>query len=486
MVRPRTLILVGLLTFSVVLVGAVSPTASGTLAHARSVVKVFVTKQRWDLYQPWDRHYVEEATCSGFFIHQGVLTNAHCVADAKFIEVQIPGATSQVVAEVEAVNHQVDLALLRIDAPADKPPAPIEFGELADHLDSVVTVGYPVGGEQVSFTEGVVSRIDLLPYAHSGIANLLVQTDAAINPGNSGGAVLSRETGLCVGVATQVEDGQGLGYFIPSPVIRQFLRDIADGVVDGIANFGIKSQALENSALRESLHMSGSHSGVRVTKVVRGGSADGVLQRDDVVLSIDGKTIRNDGTIAFAHGSAIAFNFPLASKQVGDEVTVELLRSGKRLSVSVPLRGYRTSIIPTLPQYDRRPRYVTLAGLVFLAVESRYLELFGEGKAELPPEIAVHKDRPSGTGEVSELVVISRVLAASINKGYGDNIVNVPIERVNGTRITSFDVLEDTLAQKPSGPYIDIELASGANVRVRYDELERAEPEIREHYGILQ
>jgi S1-C subfamily serine protease len=485
MASRRTAVVVLLLTIGIVCIRGVSATAGDALVHAGSVVKLFVTRQAWDLYQPWDRQYVEETTCSGFFIEQGILTNAHCVADAKFIEVQVPGATGRVPGEVKAINHQVDLALLELHEDGETRPH-IGFGDLPDHLDSVVTVGYPIGGEQVSLTEGVVSRIDLLTYAHSGIANLLVQTDAAINPGNSGGAVVSRKTGLCLGVATQLEDGHGLGYFVPSLVVQQFLRDMEDGRVDGISNLGIKYQTLENGALRESLHLSGSRSGIRVTRVAAGGSADGVLRRDDVILSIDGTAIHNDGTIAFRRSSAIAFDFLFASKQAGDELTVELLRSGAPVSVALRLRPHRTAIIANPPHYDRKPRYLTMAGLVFLAVEPRYLALFeGEDTADVPPAIAIYKEMMTGTDGVTELVVISRVLSASINKGYSD-IVNVPITRANGIEITSFDTLENVLADEPSGPYIDIELASGANVRVRYDEMERAESEIREHYDILQ
>jgi S1-C subfamily serine protease len=485
MVSRRTTTAALLLTIHAVSVGVGTAGAGDRLIASGAVVKVFATVQGWDIYQPWDRQYVTKASCSGFFIDQGILTNAHCIADATFVEVQIPETEDRVTAEVQAVNHQVDLALLRLHADAGARPG-IAFGELPDHLDPVVTVGYPTGGEQVSFTEGVVSRIDLLPYAHSNIANLLVQTDAAINPGNSGGPVFSRDTGLCLGLATQTQKGDGLGYFIPSPVIRQFLGDLGDGVVDGMTNFGIKYQTLENSVLRESLHLPASQSGIRVTRIAAGGSADGVLQRDDVVLSIDGHAIRNDGTITFRPGSTIPLDFLLTSKQVGDEVAVRVLRSGRAIDLSVALREYRTSIIPNLPQYDRKPRYVTLAGLVFLAVEPRYLELFTrEDRGEVPPGIAIYKDVWNGTDDLTELVVISRVLAAPINKGYRESIVNVPVKRVNGIEITSFDALKGALGQKPPGPYIDIELASGANVRIKYEEVGRTESEIRARYGIV-
>jgi hypothetical protein len=68
---------------------------------------------------------------------------------------------------------------------------PVEFGDLPEVRSAVVTYGYPAGGEQISYTRGVVSRIELQNYVHIGNRSLLaVQTDAAINPGNSGGPVI--------------------------------------------------------------------------------------------------------------------------------------------------------------------------------------------------------------------------------------------------------------------------------------------------------
>src|SRR6185503_1712986 len=109
----------------------------------------------------------------------------------------------------------------------------LEFGELPKVRSTVVTYGYPAGGEEISYTRGVVSRIELGPYSHIGNRRLLsVQTDAAINPGNSGGPVIQDDR--VVGVAFQGISGlENTGFFIPPPVIRHFLEDISDGRYDG-------------------------------------------------------------------------------------------------------------------------------------------------------------------------------------------------------------------------------------------------------------
>ena len=64
---------------------------------------------------------------------------------------------------------------------------PLSFGSMPSLQDEVAVVGYPEGGEGVSITQGVVSRIKIQRYVHSGTSLLAIQIDAAINPGNSGG-----------------------------------------------------------------------------------------------------------------------------------------------------------------------------------------------------------------------------------------------------------------------------------------------------------
>ena len=212
---------------------------------AHSVVKLYVSSQAWDIPQPWSKAGVTNQVCTGFAIEEGILTNAHCVTDATYVEIEVPGLANRLVAKRVAISHDVDLALLTF---ADAKKAPklesLHLGELPHLRDKVVTIGYPMGGIQVSYTEGVVSRIDVMRYAHSHVTNLLVQTDAAINPGNSGGPVFSDKTADCLGVATQIARGSSIGYFIPKKVIMQFLTDLKDGHIDGMPGLGVPSQFL--------------------------------------------------------------------------------------------------------------------------------------------------------------------------------------------------------------------------------------------------
>ncbi len=454
--------------------------------QARSVVKLFNTNQGWDMTQPWTKLPASKSTCSAFFIAEGILTNAHCVAESTFIEAELPGLSDKVEVEVVAINHQTDLALLRLRRAAPLSFKPISFDDLPRHREKVVTVGYPTGGRQISFTEGVVSRIDVMRYAHSGLPSLMVQTDAAINPGNSGGPVFSDSTGECLGVATQKSSsGEGLGYFVPVPVIRQFLKDVSDGKTTGIVNLGVTLQTLENEAIRRAYGMKPEETGMRVQQVVRGASADGVLEVGDVLLSLDGLQVFNDGRVPFREDSKIAIGYVLTSRQVGDQVKARVLRGGKRLDLSIPLRPYRHTVIPHMPAYGEQPRYVLKGGLVILAVESRYLWRWGGADSDrLPSTLLPYLSMPVGEEDLEELVVISQVLDSSANKGYGGNVENLRIEKVNGVEIHSLSDAQKALSAPVVDGYLRLELENGAEVVLDEKQLAAEEEAIRGRYNI--
>lgn len=74
-------------------------------------------------------------------------------------------------------------------------------------------VGYPIGGDTISVTSGVVSRIEVSSYSHGSAELLAIQIDAAINSGNSGGPALT-DDGKCAGIAFQTlveEDAENIG-----------------------------------------------------------------------------------------------------------------------------------------------------------------------------------------------------------------------------------------------------------------------------------
>ncbi|MDD5134756.1 MAG: serine protease, partial [Phycisphaerae bacterium] len=149
----------------------------------KSVVMIQIVKQGYDYSTPWKQNSTSGGVGSGFIIAGNrILTNAHNVSDSRFIIVKKENIAKKYPATVEFVGHDCDLALLNIQDPAFfEGTEAVEFGDLPRVNSTVSTCGFPMGGEHISVTEGVVSRIQSDLYVHSGAdSHLVVQTDAAI------------------------------------------------------------------------------------------------------------------------------------------------------------------------------------------------------------------------------------------------------------------------------------------------------------------
>lgn len=344
----------------------------------RSVVKIHVTIQREDFTQPWQPAPLNRGSGSGFILPgRRILSNAHVISDARFIEVQREGDPTRYEAAVLFAGHDCDLAILTVkDERFFAGSAPLPFGSDIPALnDEVLVLGYPMGGTRLSLTKGVVSRIDYSLYSHSTVdSHLVMQVDAAINPGNSGGPVLFK--GKVIGVAFQgIVGAQNLGYAIPLPVIRHFLDDAADGKYDGYPELGASDVDTSNPALRADLGLAGRVGGVALAYVDPFSSSAGFLKPRDVLLTVDGLPIADDGSVRL-NGNVVEYSELVERKQVGDKVVFDVWRDKALQRISVPLIRFEDPF-SFRQTYDLPPEYAVQGGLVFTPLSRGYLATQG-------------------------------------------------------------------------------------------------------------
>jgi S1-C subfamily serine protease len=413
--------------------GAADPL--GTLK--KSVVKVMTVSDMPDYEQPWQTLGAASSTGSGAIVEtpQGlhILTNAHVVEDATFIEVRREGQSRKTVAEVVGYGEACDLALLSVEDTAFFEGAmPIPIGELPSLGDPATVLGFPIGGEQLSVTEGVVSRIELTTYVQTERNLLSVQIDAAINPGNSGGPVVL--DGKLVGIAFQsLEEAENIGYVIPTPVIQHFLQDVESPPYDGFPYLGLSVQYLESNAHRKYLGLPRSRRGVLVTQVHYGSSCWNVLQRGDVLLKVDGAQIAADGTVKLADGSRIEFQHVPSMRYVGEEISLEVYRAEKHSTHRVTLRPYRPLVPGRTP--GGRPSWFAYAGLLFVPFTRAWLETWGESwQSRAPATLVSLYDNGVRTSRAQEVVLLQKVLADKANSGYHE-LESLQISKVQGRRV---------------------------------------------------
>ena len=447
----------------------------------KAVVKIFATYRRPNYYQPWQYKSQEASIGSGVIMRDNrILTNAHIVDDSVFLEVKKSSDPKRYIAKVEAVGHRQDLAIITVkDKDFFKGTESLAFGELPDLLDQVSVYGFPRGGSEISITQGVVSRIEQTRYAHSGIRILGVQIDAAINPGNSGGPVV--RGGKLVGVAMQaLTSGENIGYLIPTPVITHFLKDIANGPYEGFPDDGLRIQLAENEALRTFHKMKKHQTGIIITDVIYGSSSYGILQKGDVITAIDSVPIANDATVKLDKSKRLGADYVIQKHQVGESMTVDILRDGKEMRIVVPLKK-PAKLVERL--FDQRPSYVIYGGLVFTTLTMNYLREWGRNwYRKAPGRLMYYADNPYPTKERSEIVVMRNALAHDVNAGY-HNFYNKVVARVNGEDIGSMEELKTAL-DKSNDKYTTIEFEQGEKIVLENAAVKTAEPEIMERYGI--
>nr|CAB3461459.1 unnamed protein product [Digitaria exilis] len=315
-----------------------------------SVVKVFTVSSSPNYFLPWQNKAQRESMGSGKapilallhgFVIPGrrIVTNAHVVADHTFVLVRKHGSPTKYKAEVQAVGHECDLALLTVESEEFWDGVnSLELGAIPFLQEAVAVVGYPQGGDNISVTKGVVSRVEPTQYAHGATQLMAIQIDAAINPGNSGGPAIMGDK--VAGVAFQNLSGaENIGYIIPVPVIKRFISGVEEsGKYSGFCTLGVSCQATENVQLRECLGMRPEMTGVLVSRINPLSDAFRILKKDDILLEFDGVPIANDGTVPFRNRERITFDHLVSMKKPGETAVLKVLRDGKEQELSVILR----------------------------------------------------------------------------------------------------------------------------------------------------
>lgn len=289
--------------------GAITSYRDAAKLAMPAVVNIFTSKEvaasrnPW-LRDPWLRRFFgdqeqqprqqrQSSLGSGVIVDtQGyILTNNHVVDGADEIEVALADGR-KTRATVVGTDPESDLAVIRINLPK-LPVITIGQSDQAQVGDVVLAIGNPFGVGQ-TVTLGIVSATGR---DHLGINRYenFIQTDAAINPGNSGGALIDTQgnlIGINTAIYSQSGGSLGIGFAIPISTAKSVMESIirTGHVVRGW--IGVEPQEL-TAELAESLNLK-QKSGTIITAVVRNGPADKAgMKPGDLMLSVDGKPIRD-------------------------------------------------------------------------------------------------------------------------------------------------------------------------------------------------
>lgn len=444
----------------------------------QAIVKIYTTAKVPNYQEPWSSS-MRSSTGSGAIIKDNfILTNAHVVANQAFIEVQRYGQRKRYIAQVYAVSHQADLALLKVqNKDFFEGVIPLKFGTLPAVEQKIVVYGYPMGGSTLSATIGVVSRVEHHTYAHSGESFLAVQVDAAVNPGNSGGPALS--DGKIVGVVMQViSKSQNIGYLVPVNMVEHFIEDMKDGRYDGFADLGIGTQKMENPTLRRYYDLDDNITGVLVDKILYNSSLKGIIKEADILIKVDGHKIEDDGTVAFREYEYTNYQYFIDRYQMGESIKLDIIRDKKKMQIDAQLKYVADDMyLVKTTRYDTMPSYFVYGGYVFSPLTRNLIRSTTRNRLMLSYLASQWQEE-----DVKEKVVLLKVLASNLTRGNND-FGMWTIEKINGEKFVDFKAFYEKM-QSAKEKYIVLEDEDGVKVIIDREEAQAKQSEILKKYNI--
>ncbi len=425
-----------------------------------SVVKVFSTMRYPDPFKPWTKQAPAEATGSGVVIEGNrILTNAHVVLYASQVQVQASAAGDKVSATVVAVAPGIDLAVLQLDDPTffATHPAMARANKLPHIKDAVLAYGFPTGGNSLSITKGIVSRIEFVSYNYP-VSGLRIQVDAAINPGNSGGPAIADDKMIGLAFSKLGGDTQNIGYIIPNEEVELFLKDIGDGHYDGKPAMYDDLQTLENPALRDFLKLDKTVEGMVVHRTA---NTDGSypLKEWDVISRIGDAPVDNQGMVKIDKDLRVNFQYLIQKTANDGKLPLTVVRAGKSVQIQLPVSAEHPTLVTDLR--GSYPSYFIYGPIVFSPATWQLVSSL-EGNAGLMRMLGLVKsplvthalDEPSA--DLEELVVVSSpFFPHKIANGYS-NVAGSVVDSVNGTLIKSLKHLVGVLRDLKD-PFVIIE-----------------------------
>lgn len=413
-----------------------------TAALRSSVVNFSCKLEPRSAMRPWKLDPVQEVGGSGVVIAPGrILTNAHVVHQSTEILLESEQTSLAIPATLIAIDVGRDLALVETtDAEfiANHPPVAL-FAGLPRDGARVTVMGFPMGGEALSTTSGVISRSEWADIGEGGENGMRVQVDAAVNFGNSGGPAFvdGKLAGLVFsGLDNAVADN--ISYLISTEEIGRFLGEVDAGTIDGNCVIAVQTQTLENPALRAKLGVNSSVAGVVVIS-----AQNELLKPWDIITSINGYLVDNKGQISIEESRKVAMECAAGRfdpAKDGPSIKVEVLREGKSVEVMIPAQGEREGIVRT--RVNGAYPYLVFGPMVFGPVHTDLLgAMADEGSIAIyyygnSPVLPAMSDESPAKGK-EFVAVLCPLLSHPIARGY-DGVPGQTVKSVNGKTFANF------------------------------------------------
>ena len=440
------------------------PEAAATPArsvHSDSVLKVNVTYQGYSAHLPWQKEAPGARRGLGVVLaNDRVLVTGQMVANATYIELELPESGQKMPAKVVGVDYEANLALLETAAFGERAKSffaglkPMQI-EAKAHMGDNLSIWQTGRVGELIVTLLHVSKVMTSQYVLPGSTFLVYEGQGIVRTEGNSFTLPVVKNGKLAGLLLRYDSKNQLTTVLPGVIIEHFLKDMADGKNDGFPNLGIEVQATLDDQFRAYLGLKRDQGGMYVSRVSKGGTADAVgMEKDDILLSINGFNIDSRGDYEDPDFGRLSLSHIVRGRAyVGDEVKMRVLREGKEVELKGKLTRKNPKDYTVWPYlFDRGPNYVVEGGLVFQELTKPYLQAFGEdANATLLrlSHLAEHPEEYEKQGR-TKLVFLSAVLPTPGTQGY-ERLGGLLVKSVNGKAINDISDLDKAFKEPQDG-----------------------------------
>lgn len=450
-------------------------------------VTIRITYQSWNEYRPWQKNAPQTRTCCGTVVAGNrILMLSQHLEDANLIQVEKFDRPPRAPARIIHCDHQAGLALITVDEPGFFDNlTPVDLAPTCTGEDFYCTA-WKAG--QLSRASCRWSRVTVLSCATPYFAYAAVHFITDLKGGGHGEPVFSGEK--MVGLTKGQTDNRI--NVIPSELLHAYLNAANNmDTYPGFGYLGLNWQYNEGEAQSAYFGLPGKPRGIRVRSCFPGGTLDGILQPDDILLELDGHKLDARGD--YVHPRYGQVDFKLIATEghyAGDNMTAKVWRNGSLIDLQFKLKNIppESDLIPKT-RHDVPPPFLVAGGLIFRELDVPYLKAWGDAWYDSIPAYyrilyKLQSDLQSTSGQ-DRRIILADVFPDEYNLGYHDLAQNI-VKTVNGQPIHSIHDME-TAFQNPKGRFHIIEFDrsySASKVILDAEKFKEATQSIMEKYQI--
>lgn len=424
--------------------------ATPEVCSTESVVRINSTSQSWNPGQPWEKNPPQQLRSLGAIVGPGqVLTTGEMVADATYLELELPDGSQTAEAKIIAVDYEANLALLTVKSEADSEK--FFAGTTALKLAEPPSIGDTLRIIQVEdngttlLTSGSLQSVDISTSFLPNQNFLTYLVKASMQGAASSFSLPVLNDDALSGILLSYDSKDQISDVLSIDVISHFLANVKDGTYAGFPSLGVSIARTEDPSFRKFLKLQPDQGGLYISKVRTGGAADlAGVKKGDVLLTAAGFSIDRRGYYEHPHyGPVFWGHLVRGEKSTGDEIILGLLRDGELMEITATLtREEPQQLLVPDYQFDRAPNFLVKGGLIFQELTRPVLEAFGnEWSSRAPLNLLDAYENPEKyEDKAKRIIFLSGSIPTPATVGY-ESLRNLIVKKINGIEIDSIKTL---------------------------------------------